>query len=461
MVKNRKQAFTLIELVISLSILVLIASIATGFLLPTMKLPDKALNEFEIQSKLRLLSQKVNTTIRDASATFALHRTSHSDLTSGWNYIIPSVDHTSIIEYVWNGSVHVSRVIAAPLAGVTYDLQFSKINPSYADNLLEYKIIATINGTTREIKSEVEALNSLQVIDRGNLTNPSNTLAYRTDARPTEISDSQACVTMVLDKSGSMDWTMSGNTTSTTSNKRIYKMQQEAKRLIQGLSTNPNIYASIVPFASTANDPQAMLPVKVNDTANQVLLNKIDSLDANGGTNTGDGLRRAYYTQKAFNDAATKTTKNFMIVLVDGVTTFYSATRLNRDSWGNVTISYVTGNNNIEDRELTSYNTTYANGRYAGHGDSLDADGTAYVNLMGSLIRNYGSGTTADKEPISVYVIGFSAVSADHGSLQDIARATTGGTTYYTAGDSAALEAIFASIAKDINDSLWHIGGPN
>jgi prepilin-type N-terminal cleavage/methylation domain-containing protein len=455
--KNRKRAFTLIEVVVSLTLLVLIMSIAVGFLLPTLRLPNQAVDEYDIQGKLRLLSQKVNYTIRDASATFALYRINHNNLTAGWNYIIPSTDHTSIVEYLWNGSAHVAKVVAEPQAGVTYYLQFSKINPAYADNLLEYKVIATIDGETRELTSEVEALNSLQVIDRGNLTYPANTLAYRTDPRPTEISDVQASVTMVLDRSGSMDWTMGGGNTNTTSNKRIYKMKEEAKRLIQGLSSNPNIYASIVPFSSTANNPQAMLPVRVNDNANQVLINKIDSLTADGGTNTGDGLRRAYYIQKAFNDATTKTTKNFMIVLVDGVTTFFSATRWN----SNGTILYVDGDNNIENNEINYYNQTYSNGRYAGNGSSLDANGTAYVNLMGSKIRTYGSGVTADKEPIQVYVIGFSGVPADHGSLQNIAQATTGNSTYYTAGDSEALEAIFAAISKDISDSLWHIGGPN
>jgi hypothetical protein len=347
---------------------------------------------------------------------------------------------------------------------VKLNLVFNKLNPSDTDNLLEYKIIASINEQSREVKSEVEALNSLQIIDRGSIPNPSNTLAYRTDPRPTELSDTEAAVTMVLDKSGSMAWKMDGNEIGRRENpnlSRMNKLKVEALRLIDGLSSNPNIYLSIIPFDSTANNPQAMLPVRVNDTANNVLIQKVNSLTANGGTNTGDGLRRGYFITKDFNDSATKTVKNFMIVLVDGVTTFYSATQVQANSRDIITnVDYVLGNNNIDNSKITQYNRYYPNGGYSGEGNKLDEWGTAYVDEIGSMIRKYGTGATSGKQPISVYVIGFSANRSDYGSLRDIAEATTGNTKYYEAGDSAALESIFASIQKDINDSLWHIGGP-
>jgi len=466
-----KRGITLIELIISLALFGLVVSLSFNFLFATIRLPDRAMSEYDIQFELRMLSQKVNNIIRDASATFALHRTNHNNLTPGWNYIIPSIDQTSIVEYKWNGSAHVAQVIAEPQDGVTYNLVFSKITPSYDDNLLEYTIVANVNGQSREIKSEVEALNSLQVIDRGSTSLPSNTLAYRTDPRPTEVSDTKAAVAFVLDKSGSMAWRMDGSATDTYVNNnstnpyyhsRMKKLRDEANRLIDSLSSNPNIYASIIPFDSTANGSYIMEPVRVNDTASSVMKDKINSLSAGGGTNTGDGIRRGYHVLYEFNDAnSDNTIKNFMVILVDGVTTFYSAHRVN--SPGNVlsNYTYVTGSSNIDNREISYYNTDYAQGRYGGKGNELDYWGTQYVNAIGNLVETYGSGSTADKEPIKVYVIGFSARSSDYGSLQDIAFATTGETTYYTAGDSAALEAIFSAIQKDINDSLWHIGGPN
>lgn len=471
--KNQK-GFTLLEVILSFALLGIIASITFSFLYASVDISSKTKEEYDVQSEIRLLSQKVDTIVKDSSATFALYRVDNDDLTPGWNYIIPIMDnppmpdYSSIIEYKWNGTDHDPNVIAAKQEGVTYKLEFSKLNASNVDNLLQYKIIATVNGQTREIQSEAEALNSLQVIDKGSLSHPANTLAYRVDPRPNEVSDVQAAVAMVLDQSGSMDYNMNGGSSS-YANSRMKKMKDEAIRLIQGLSTNPNIYVSIVPFSDTANGAQPMRHAWVNDTAYNVLIDQITAMDADGGTNTGDGMRRGYYAIKEYNDTATKTVNNFMIILVDGETTFFSAHKVNGSIWSGISsIEYVMGNSNIENRQIdlsslffNDYGTRFINGRYAGNGSHLDTHGTAYVDEIGEMIRDYGVYTETDKEPIKVYVIGFSNDPHDYGSLGDIAYATSLSHTYYTAGDSATLEGIFANIQKDINDSLWHIGGPN
>ncbi len=485
--KNKK-GITLVELVIALAILGLLFSVAGRFFIPVLKTPPAAMEEYEVQASTRLLAQQINSTIRDASATFALHRVNHNNLTAGWNYIIPSLDKTSITEYKWNGSAHVARLIAITRPGITYDLTFVKKNPASSDNLLEYNIAVHYDGQLREIKSEVEALNSLQVIDRGSTSFPANTLAYRTDPRPTEISDTQAAVTMVLDISGSMAYRMDGNTSSNDNHSnpaqhsRMKKMKTEAQRLLQGLADNPNIYAGIVPFGSHANNPSAIMQVKTNVGTGGTLTNIINGLSvATGnaaGTNTGDGLRRAYHIQRQFNETATATVKNFMIILVDGVTTFSSATRVNAtrhgSSWSGYTytinsLDYVLGDSSINDFWIQSgnYNTNYPNGAYTGLGNSLDSWGTQYVTQVGNMIEAYGVTNHTNKEPFQVYVVGFSAVSADYGSLNAIGSATSAeinpatGRRYFEADDSAALQAIFEAIEKDINDSLWHIGGPN
>lgn len=473
--KNNK-GFTLIELILSLAILGLVISLSSSFLLSTFKLPVKAETEYNIQHEMRMLSKNVTSVIRDASATFALHRTNHNNLTEGWNYIIPTSDKKSIIKYEWNEdtSTHDSSNLIESKDGVTFDLTYEKTSAPYEDNLLQFHLLVNVNGNERDILSEVEALNSLQVIDRGSSTLPANALAYRTDPRPTEVSDNKAAVAFVLDKSGSMGDRMDGSSYSYDwhSNpfyhSRMKKMRDEAKRLIESLSENPNIYASIIPFDSTANGSYLMEPVRVNDTASSVMIDKINSLSANGGTNTGDGIRRGYHTIKQFNDNHDDwDINNFMVILVDGVTTFYSAYRVDYPGSSLNDYTYVTGSNNIDNREIYYYNYTYSQGRYGGSGNSLDYWGTQYVNLIGNYVKEYGDTSFVDKKPIKVYVIGFSGVSSDHGSLNDIANATGAdgpeGETddFYTAGDSAALESIFDSIQKDINDSLWHIGGPN
>ena len=53
-----------------------------------------------MQSTLRVMSLKVNNTIRDAAAVFLLHRDNASNLTDEWNYVMLSDDKTQIVEYL-------------------------------------------------------------------------------------------------------------------------------------------------------------------------------------------------------------------------------------------------------------------------------------------------------------------------------------------------------------------------
>ncbi len=470
---KKRKGFTLVELIITISIIGLVFVLSGDFVINTFRVPDRTMREYNIQSNMRLVSTKITRIVRDASATFAVYRVNHNNLTAGWNYIIPSLDRTSVVEYIWNGTTWDSRTVVEPLDGVTYTLAFDKLSPAYADNLLQYDIVATIEGETRTIRSEVEALNSLQVIDRGSSTYPANALAYRSDPRPTQVSDTKAAISFVLDKSGSMAWRMNGSdtandlSTNPDYHSRMKKLRDEANRLIDNLATNPNIYAAIVPFDSNANGTYNMEPVQIGESANSILKTAINALVAGGGTNTGDGIRRGYYTVSQFKeDNPTYEVMNFMIILVDGVTTFYSAHEVEHPGDQLSDYTFVNGFNNIDDVELdldgsnNDFGDYFANGRYGGYGNSLDPWGTEYVELVGDMVKQYGASPSDDLSPVKVYVIGFSSVSADYGSLQNIATAT-GADTYYQAGSSEALEAIFTAIQKDINDSLWHIGGPN
>ena len=445
--------------------------------------------------------------------------------------------------------------------------------------MLEFYLKINHGGTEKTIVTELESKNALQVVDRSYL-NLGNALAYRYDSRIGEASNAQAVVSMVLDRSGSMDDNMQGNSTSTTSAKRITKMKAEAVRLVEALSKNTNINISIIPFSSTANNPGDMLSANKNLSS---IKSTINALTASGGTNTGDAIRRGYYQIKNFNEKEenkNRTNKNFMIILVDGVTTFASVNKVNEivstpiDQGNNYTIDgytygrhstqynsiyfyydagdtyndgnydytkygsktekgstsfqgnrgedlysgsaykgssydqtvrgnlrtyeydrytssgsgsnrrytyyykyyeyeyrrynyryngvksedYVTGDNNINNSEAGNNVDYRPDGRYAGKGNSLDPWGTEYVNMIGDMVKEYKEGTN---EAIQVYVIGFSAKTADLGSLGDIAMATRGDNVFYEAGDEKALETIFKAIQRDITDALWHIGGPN
>ncbi len=495
---KKRVGFTLIELILAIALTSMVIVIGTNLMVFGMKNSKLTYDEFDIQSNVRIMSQKINTTIRDSAATFILHRDHADSLTDEWNYIMLNSDKTKLIDYKWNSTTktHDAREIFKGIEDITLDLEFEKDTPANIDRLLRYTLTVHDGLKSNTIQSELESNNSLQVIDRS-YAESANTLAYRFDSRIDEASNAQATVAMVLDKSGSMKDRLDGGTaydnSSDAYHSRIKKLRIEANRLLDALAEYPNIWVSINPFDSTANGSEIMLKAQVNNKTNTGLSNQINGLRAGGGTNTGDGIRRAYYRIKNFNELdenKNKTNKNFMIILVDGVTTFASVNRIDYtqksynnyrgdsvtvdgkvyDYYGssgwlfktyyyrNYEVSYFTGDNSISNNSLNNYNTYYSDGRYAGDGSNLDPWGTEYVDIFGEKVRDYKKGTN---EAIKVFVIGFSSVSADYGSLRDIALSTTGDTVYYEAGSSEALQEIFAAIQREISDALWHIGGPN
>lgn len=499
-----RKGITLVELLIALALVSIVIVAGTNFLLFGIKGHTITIDEFNIQSNTRLVSSKINSIIRDASGVFVLHRDDDENLTDEWNYIMLNDDKTKLLEYVWDGTSksHTVNELVTGLNEVNFDLEFIKNNPSDEDKLLEFYLKVMHGGKEKVVNTEIEAKNALQVVDRSYL-NKGNTLSYRYDSRLGDASNAQAVVAMVLDRSGSMAANMNADTnwwgdyTNVNDNhsnpyyhSRLKKMKAEAVRLVEELAKKPNINISIIPFNSTANDPGDMLATNTNLNA---IKQKINELTATGGTNTGDAIRRGFYQISEFNEDEAnknKTNKNFMIVLVDGVTTFASTHEIIREEisfssnqgsyvtqngkrydynrrsgfifytyyYRYEEIEYVDGNNNIQNSQMTSVNSRSDIGKYAGDGGSLDPWGTEYVNFIGEKVKVYKEGTN---EAIQVYVIGFSAVTADHGSLGDIAMATRGDTVYYEAGDSEALEDIFKAIQRDITDALWHIGGPN
>lgn len=491
--KNRK-AVTLIELILVLAIISLVVPTATSMLLLGQKAESMSFEEFDIQSDIRVVATILNNTIRDSGGIFILHRDNSNKLTEEWNYIMLNDSKDKLVEWRWDDASQTHKQVE--LLGVdgrsTLDIVYNKRSKPNEDNLLEFTLtILNQEDGNREITSELESVNSLQVVDRA-YGKIANTLAYRNDKKLTEVSNSQAVVSMILDTSGSMAYSLSGGNANSNNKSRISIMKDEATKLLNGFSEYPNIYVSLIPFNTTANGPTEMLNSKANKGN---FLASINNLKANGGTNTGDGIRRGYYRIKEFNERQeniNKTNKNFMIILVDGVTTFASATEYyshdieynnymgptvvykgleykydGSNFWGTryyynrTATSYFIGDADVSSNTIANRDSVvkqYPNGIIIGNGSNLDAYGTEYVNIIGELVKSYKKGTN---EAINVFVIGFSSVKADYGSLEDIAKATRGDTVYYKADSQEALNQIFLSIQREISDALWHIGGPN
>jgi Mg-chelatase subunit ChlD len=443
------------------------------------KAESMTLEEFDIQSDIRVAATVLNNTIRDAGGVFILHRDNANKLTEEWNYIMLNDTKDKLVEWRWDSSTNTHKQVELLSVddGSTLDIVYNKNSKPNEDNVLEFTLtLKNPEKGDRSINSGLESMNSLQVVDRA-YGKVANTLSYRNDKKLTEVSNSQAVVSMVLDTSGSMADILKDEDEEEDKS-RLETMKGEALELVNEFSSNPNIYLSLVPFNRTANEAGEMKKVISNKDD---FINTINGLTAEGGTNTGDGIRRGYHSIVEFNaQNGNKTNKNFMIILVDGVTTLATATDYN-----NIFITkYKYKGETLNSKNKTYYYSEYyskyyGNYQYVYHynisyltgnadvtsdymiigvGSMLDPYGTEYVKKIGEMVRSYKNGTN---EAINVFVIGFSDVESDYGSLEDIAMATRGDKVYYKADSQEALEEIFASIKRQISDALWHIGGPN
>src|SRR5690606_1313354 len=100
-----KNGFTLIELVIAISIIAIIISLAGSMMVFSTKSQAAVSNEFQLQSDVRLTSEIVNQELRHSTAVFMLNENQYKnsgDLKSGWSYFTLSDDDTEIVHYVWD-----------------------------------------------------------------------------------------------------------------------------------------------------------------------------------------------------------------------------------------------------------------------------------------------------------------------------------------------------------------------
>ena len=239
----------------------------------------------------------------------------------GWNFIVFSDDGKELREFTYReennkGYYELRRLIDKQITDtldISYEIDFKKNSPNYNDNYLSFTFTGKISNEIEPmvITTEVQAYNTLQVVDRSGY-NPGRVLFFR------ESLDSQAAVAMVLDTSGSM----SGRTTFEGKNTtKIEALKKSAKKLIDSFADLENTEVSLIPFSTNANDPQGLKSVKANYSQ---LINDIDRIKASGGTNVGDGIRRAYHILKKYNDEnlANEEASKYLIIIMDGVPTY-------------------------------------------------------------------------------------------------------------------------------------------
>lgn len=355
-IKNSK-GFSLVELLVVLALIGLTVFIIVNILFFATRTQEISAKEYAMQSDIRRTTEITNELVRYSKAVFAVPQSfveSTDVMDPGWSYLMLSPDAKRIVimEYDETLGVHVENTKVESSSGVLYYVEFSKDEDAYGGGVLKYEIYAykadEFGNKINEIlvfESTVEAINAIQVADKGTESSPSVALAFRTDGQTSGKGKNQiAYITIIVDSSGSMRWTPDGGTAYNTEDSRIYKVREaligdgssSGTGIIQQFSKEDNVFISYVPFSTTANYPSvlanthttAVHPIYEVYQSDQstTLRGTIDATVANGGTNTGDALRRAYYLHETFrtrNNVDPKSqVHHYLIMLVDGETTY-------------------------------------------------------------------------------------------------------------------------------------------
>ena len=360
---NNKKGFTLLELMVAIAIIGVVISMVWSLMIFGNKVYVKEVTDYDIQSKVRVAMSEISDTISQSNAAFAVPDASYLD--AEWNYLAVSNDGTRVVNYIWNSrdNRHDTVTLVGPYKDVTFDLSFFKDDPLSNDNTVKLRFDAIVNGVVKrfDILTGYESLNALQIVDYGSELHPAKSLAYRTDDLNFENLKIYVNIALVLDTSGSMnsrDLRMSAG--SNVYSTRIDALKRHAKNLIDQLSENDNedvkINVSLIEFNTSANNPKPFNDVNVRTTQLKTDIDKLctrdivgDNHGCEGGTNTGDGLRRAYYMLNDKSAAIEREVddileeyviKNYVILLTDGDYSYYSKNMVKRGNsyYSNISI---------------------------------------------------------------------------------------------------------------------------
>lgn len=500
--KNSKKGFTLIELIVVIAIMGLIGGSVTGLLIFGLDIFGLANRDFQMQTDVRMALEDTSKLVRFAKAMFAVPNVDYKD--DEWNYIGLSPDSTMIVNYVWDPSLgsdgdHQAIPMVGPYEGVTFNIGFYKEDNIQKDNSIQvYFEMFHQDGTVKRfnIQTGYEALNSLQVVDYGTELNPARALAYRSDDFHYENYLLKVNITLILDISGSMDFSLTGVQSNVSYNdRRVTIMKNQTKALIESFASNTNddveINIALVPFNGSANSVKVFRNVKTEKTS---LINDVNSLcgglnnsqNCEGGTNTGDGMRRAYYrllqkSQAQVNDTTITRDykiKNYNIFLSDGATSFRSLNYVQTGTesvyecswWGwncrwvdypVFSSSHFTGDGNIQEKYPPANGPAGIYYESDGSGTNTSATEWEYVETIGAMLGGILPVTGHDDElTVTSYVIGFTDGIAEDVVYDIAGTMNVPDERVYFADDEDSLSLSFSDIQLSITNDTWHYLGP-
>ncbi|SHH30662.1 von Willebrand factor type A domain-containing protein [Caloranaerobacter azorensis DSM 13643] len=224
---------------------------------------------------------------------------------------------------------------------------------------------------------------------------------------------------------------------------KIEAMKFVAKRFLEKLKDDERIKVNLIPYETKAwdssYDGKDFADLSDIEDYNE-LIRDIDRLEPYGGTNIGDGLRKAYYKLK---NSPNKNARKYIILMTDGQPTAFSYDKIHYKSIFGTFWSK-------EYYELAKVDVLFYLGNElnyrAGDGTLLDDNlDLKYAKLVGEkLIKNGGL-------EIKSFMIGFSN-DANMEKLKQIADSSGG--YFKKAEDGNALDEVYQTLADEICSDL-------
>ena len=501
---KKRVGLTLVEIIVVVALMGIVTSIGVNVLRFSLRSIGNSLNEFQFQSDVRRASSLCTSRIRYASAVFTIPEGSfrRDNLAPNWHYY--GVEQgtkgggpsSRIMHYTWNPSAqdHDETVVADFREGVRYNMVFSKEIDLFSDNLVENSLLDfDIEGFVRGskttphmvVKGTTLAANALQTVDNGTDLHQATAIAYRFDGS----SAYTAHIALVLDRSGSMGRDINDfpvGHESFTPPIRMDILKDAALDMIYELSAHSNVDMVIIEFDTEANNgglhwistsrPKRHIWRNVQqDTAG--LIDQIETMPPIGNTNTGDGIRRAYYELLDHGNALTTgDPKRYIILMVDGdtntaslePTTFQLDFPLDKGNYllgrGNVR-PYHQGTVMQNGRMIrVSLCETFAIDPVTPSSNPFSLVMTTQSTLLpfaAGYVTVWGQKIVEDDFAIP-YVVVFTSTVTPAGvfNVRSAFNLAEDDDNFFHATQKGQLEGAFADITQSIINDLWQLNGP-
>lgn len=337
----------------------------------------------------------------------------------------------------------------------------------HADYEYEQDGISILSAYANEVKPQIN-VNYLGATPESPMVGQDITLRYEIDPLPFYHNTSgKKEIVLVLDVSGSMGKEDKLTNLKTAASQFIEKLTETTANKKTPRVTSLSI--GIVTFSDYGTIESYLEEVTTDSEVVSASVNKlkriISNLDADGGTNTGDGLRKGAYLLANSNGQAHKS----IIFMADGEPTYYSYNSLSNNAWMCSCTKYscgrdaCTSNNRCtathgENRNTTKcgsikqeYYTTLDNKsdmRKGGNGSSDNGRPLKYATAIGKEIA---------KNKYNVFTIGYGLGEEDSNpnkKMKNIHQAmggvVDGENKTFFASDAGAIDKVFESIADTL-----------